>query len=147
MKNLVQLFVCLVFFLTLAACVSAPTSGVVTQQQQVIANAVEDAVSIGLVPVFTKNPSYLGAAQAVALSLGTFSGDTITTADVSAFLSKTSLTVADQRVVAGIVNAAWQVFTKRYAQQAGASVRPDVKLFLGAVSNGIKSAIAATPTA
>lgn len=127
-------------------CVSTGPSAP-TATQELIANAVEDAVSIGLVPVFTKNPSYLPAANTVALGLGSFAGDTISPDDVSAFLAKTSLAKEDQRIVAGVVNAAWQVFTKRYAQQARASVRPDVKLFLGAVSNGIKSAIAATPTA
>jgi hypothetical protein len=130
----------------LTACVStSPT--VPTATQQVIANAVEDAISIGLVPVFTKNPSYLVAANTVAITLGSFSGDSLTPADVSAFLAKTSLTDADQRAVAGVVNAAWGIYAKRYSERVGAATRPDVKLFLSSVSNGIKSAIAATPAA
>lgn len=131
----------------LAGCVSSVAPTAPTAAQELIANAVEDAVSIGLVPVFTKNPSYLPAANTVALGLGAFAGDTLTPDDVAAFLAKTSLTKEDQRIVAGVVNASWQVFTKRYAQKVGASTRPDVKLFLAAVSNGIKSAVAATPKA
>lgn len=130
--------------LNLTGCISTSTTAP-TPAQELIANAVEDAVSIGLVPVFTKNPSYLAAAQTVALGLGSFAGDTLTSDDVAAFLAKTPLTKEDQRIVAGVVNAAWQVYAKRYAQKVGASTRPDVKLFLAAVSNGIKSAIAATP--
>lgn len=130
--------------LNVTGCISTSTTAP-TATQQVIANAVEDAVSIGLVPVFTKNPSYLAAAQTVALGLGSFAGDTITPADIAAFLAKTPLTTADQRAVAGVVNAAWGIYAKRYAEKVGASTRPDVKLFLTAVSNGIKSAIAATP--
>lgn len=131
----------------LVGCVSTQAPTGPTATQELIANAVEDAVSIGLVPVFTKNPSYLSAANTVALGLGTFAGDTITPDDVSAFLAKTTLKPEDQRIVAGVVNAAWRVFTKRYAQKVGASTRPDVKLFLSAVSSGIKSAVAATPRA
>ncbi len=131
--------------LVLAGCVSTGPAPAPTSVQQIIANAVEDAVSIGLVPVLTKNPSYAAAAQTVALALGTFAGDTVTPADVTAFLAKTPLTLEDQRVVAGIVNASWQVFVKRYVAQVGTATRPDVKLFLAAVSSGIKSAVAATP--
>lgn len=130
--------------LVLTACVST-TPAMPTAVQQTIANAVEDAIGIGLVPVFTRNPSYAPAATTVALTLGSFTGDTLTPADVAAFLAKTSLTPADQRVVAGVVNAAWGIYVKRYSAQAGAATRPDVKLFLSAVSNGIKSAIVATP--
>ena len=129
--------------LVLAGCVSTGPAPAPTSVQQTIANAVEDAVS--LVPVLTKNPSYAAAAQTVALALGTFAGDTVTPADVAAFLAKTPLTLEDQRVVAGIVNASWQVFVKRYSAQVGTATRPDVKLFLAAVSSGIKSAVAATP--
>ena len=129
----------------LTGCVSTTAPTAPTATQQVIANAVEDAISIGLVPVFTRNPSYAPAASAVAAGLGSFSGDTLTPADVSAFLGKTSLTPDDRRAVAGIVNAAWAVFAKRYAEKVGSATRPDVKLFLAAVANGIRSAVAATP--
>lgn len=143
MKTVFFSVVC-ILTLMLAACVSKlPTAPTTTQR--IIADAVEDAISIGLVPVLAKNPSYLGAANTVALGLGSFSGDTITPADVAAFLNKTTLTSADQRIVAGVVNAAWGIYVKRYAAIAGASTRPDVKLFLTAVSNGIKSAVAAAP--
>lgn len=148
MKNLLPPVAAFLFavVLVLSGCVSTSTTAP-TAAQELIANAVEDAVSIGLVPVFTKNPSYLPAANTVALGLGSFAGDTISPDDVAAFLAKTSLAKEDQRIVAGVVNAAWQVYSKRYAQKVGASTRPDVKLFLAAVSNGIKSAVAATPRA
>lgn len=139
-------FVALVAVALLAAlpgCTSVPTDP--TPKQQVIANAVEDALSIGLVPVLTKNPDYIAAANSVAAALGTFSGDTITPADVDAFLSKTGIAPSDAKVVAGIVNAAWATYEKRYAQQVNGSVRPDVKLFLAAVANGIRAAVAAVP--
>ena len=69
----------------------------------------------------------------------------MTPADVDAFLAKTSLAPADARQVAGIVNAAWAIYQKRYAATVAAGVRPDVQLFLAAVSNGITAAIAAVP--
>ncbi len=134
--------ICLIFAL-LTACTTAPTAP--TSGQQLAANAVEDILSIGLVPVLTKNASYLPAAQSIAIALGTFNGTTLTPADVDAFLAKTALSPADAREVAGIVNAAWSVYAKRYAAQVGAGLRPDVKLFLAAVSNGITAAIAAVP--
>ena len=142
MKTLLTL---LAFALTtaLTGCVGTATAPTATQRS--IASAVEDAISIGLVPVLSKNPSYAPAASAVAAALGSFAGDTLTPDDVRAFLAKTSLTPDDQRAVAGIVNAAWAVFTKRYAERVGAATRPDVKLFLAAVADGIKSAVAATP--
>jgi len=144
MKTLLTL---LAFALTtaLTGCVGTATAPTATQRS--IASAVEDAISIGLVSVLTKNPSYAPAASAVAAALGSFAGDTLTPDDVRAFLAKTSLTPDDQRAVAGIVIAAWSVFQKRYAERVGAATRPDVKLFLAAVADGIKSAVAATPAA
>jgi len=129
--------------LVLAGCTSAPVEP--TSNQQLVANAVEDVISVGLVPVLTKNASYIGAAEAVAAGLGSFSGDTLTADDVQAFLGKTSLSEQDAKTVAGLINAAWATYQKRYAQQVSASVRPDVKLFLTAVANGIHEAVAAVP--
>jgi hypothetical protein len=129
----------------LVGCATTPSPVAPTSTQQLVANAVEDAISIGLVPVFTKNPSYLAAANTVALGLGSFAGDTLTPADVAAFLAKTPLAEADQRIVAGVVTASWQIYVRRYSQQVSTATRPDVKLFLAAVSNGIKAAAAATP--
>jgi hypothetical protein len=127
-------------------CATSTNPGAVTSSQQTIANAVEDSISIGLVPVLTKNPSYVGAAATVSAALGSFSGSTLTPEDVNAFLVKVpQLTETDRATIAGIVNAAWGVYTKRYAQQVNANVRPDVKLFLSAVANGISSAVAAVP--
>lgn len=145
MKIKLPLLLASLLALAFSGCQSAPGAGTVTSTQQTVANAAEDAISIGLVPVLAKNPSYIGAAQTVALALGSFSGDTLTADDVAAFLAKTSLAPQDAQTVAGIVNAAWAVFEKRYAQQIGSATRPDVKLFLAAVSNGIKAAVAATP--
>ncbi|SRR5258708_1901088 len=127
--------------LFLAGCVSSSAPVPVTPKQEVIANAVEDALSIGLVPVLSKNPSYIGAAESIAIALGSFNGDTLTPVDVQAFLDKTPLTPQDAQTVAGIVNAAWATYSKRYAQQINATLRPDVKLFLGAVANGIHAAV------
>ena len=129
--------------LVMAGCVSVPVDP--TPKQQLVANAVEDILSVGLVPILSKNASYIPAAQAIAVSLGTFSGTTLTPADVNAFLAKTTLSPEDAKAVAGIVNAAYDVFQRRYAQQVGTSLRPDLKLFLQAVSNGINNAIAAVP--
>ena len=146
MKTLSFFTVPILFALTcLVGCVTTPSPVAPTTTQQLVANAVEDAIAVGLVPVFTKNPSYLAAANTVALGLGSFAGDTLTPADVSAFLAKTSLTEDDQRIVAGVVTASWQIYAKRYSQQVSTATRPDVKLFLAAVSNGIKAAAAATP--
>lgn len=131
----------------LAGCATLTSPGAVTASQQTVANAVTDALSIGLVPVLTKNPTYVPAAQTVAGALGSFAGTTITPEDVAAFLAKTNMTTDDQKVVAGVVNAAWGVYSKRYAQTVGANVRPDVKLFLTAVSDGILAACAAVPKA
>lgn len=140
-------FACLVLLgiLCVAGCVSTTMPTAPTATQQTIANAVEDAISIGLVPVFTKNPRYAPAAEILAAGLGNFAGDTVAPKDVAAFLAMTELSTDDQRAVAGIVNAAWSVFAKRYVEKVGAATRPDVKLFLAAVANGIKSAVAATP--
>ena len=52
--------------LTLSGCVNTPGAGTVTPKMQMIADAVEDALSIGLVPVLSRNPDYVPAAQAVA---------------------------------------------------------------------------------
>lgn len=133
----------LLLALLVAGCTSVPTDP--TLKQQVVANAVEDVLSVGLVPVLTKNPSYLGEARTVAALLGTFSGTTLTAADVETFLARTILTPTDRQTIAGLFNAAWATYQKRYAEQVGASLRPDVKLFLGAVSRGILNAVAAVP--
>lgn len=139
---------CLLFSvlcLLLAGCASSRAPVPVSSTQQTIANAVEDTLSIGLVPVLTKNPSYIDSARGVAAALGTFSGDTLTPGDVAAFLVKTNLAPEDAKAVAGIVNAAWATYSKRYAQQVNANLRPDVQLFLGAVARGINAAVAAVP--
>lgn len=127
-------------------CASSTTVDV-TPKQTVIANAVEDTLSIGLVPVLTKNPDYVPIAASVAAALGTFTGETLASADVEAFLAKTKLAPEDARTIAALVNAAWDTYARRYSQQVSATVRPDVKLFLAAVSNGITRAIAALPPA
>jgi hypothetical protein len=134
---------CIVGCIFVTACTTVPVAP--TSIQQLIANAVEDTISVGLVPVLTKNSSYVPAAQSIALALGTFSGTELTPENVHDFLARTPLTGDDARTVEALVNAAWQTFTRRYQAQVGASLRPDVKLFLGAVSSGISNAIAALP--
>lgn len=141
-KYLVSLLIAAV---ALTGCVSSTAPAEPTSKQQTIANAVEDAIAIGLVPVLANNPDYLETAQVVAVALGAVNGDQITPEGVQTFLNQFDLAPEDARVIAGVVNAAWATYTKRYAAQVNASVRPDVKLFLGAVSNGIRSAVAATP--
>lgn len=126
-------------------CVSSSSAVSVSDRQLTIANAVEDTLSVGLVPVLTKNPDYIPVAQSIAAALGTFGGGTLASADVEAFLARTSLAPEDARTIAALVNAAWDTYTRRYAQQVSSSVRPDVKLFLAAVSNGITRALAALP--
>lgn len=143
MKTKSLIFTAILAVFALSGCTSVPIDP--TPKQQVVANAVEDVISIGLVPVLTKNSSYLAAAKGVAVSIGSFSGSTITPDDVAAVLGKTQIAPEDAIVIAGIVNAAWDTYSRRYAQQVNSSVRPDVKLFLNAVSNGITRAIAAVP--
>lgn len=143
MKNRTLIPIVALCAIFLSACSSVPVDP--TPKQQVVANAVEDTLSIGLVPVLTKNRSYIPAASAIAVSLGSFSGSTIAPADVDAFLAKTGIQPEDAAIIAGLVNAAWDTYSRRYATQVNASVRPDVKLFLSAVSNGINRAISAVP--
>lgn len=126
-----------------AACTNAPVA--TTPRQQVIANAVEDFVTVGLVPVLTKNPRYVAAVTTIAKAMQSFSGATLTPADVAALMAHVTLAPDDAQAIAGIVNAAWGIYQKRYAEQVGASIRPDVALFLKAASNGILAAVAAVP--
>lgn len=136
-------FLIIALALALAGCTSTPTAP--TPRQQMVAEAIEDLISVGLVPVLSKNTNYLPVARGIAAALGSFNGTSLLAEDVDAFLAQTAMGEEDKRAIAGIVNAAWAAYQKRYAQQVGASVRPDVKLFLAAVSNGIEAAIAAVP--
>lgn len=138
-------FVILGLALVFSGCVSTPGTGVVTSKQQQIADIAEDTLAIGLVPVLTNNQSYLEAAKGIAVVAATFTGDSLTPESVYAVLTKFNVTDADARIVAGIVNAAWESYTKRYQAEVGASIRPDVKVFLKAVSNGIARAVASVP--
>lgn len=128
-----------------SGCATLQHPGAVQPWQQTAADATESAIGIGLVPVLSHNPSYIQAAQSVGVALGTFSGDTLTPEEIHAFVAKVPLAEADAKTVEGVVNAAWAVYSKKWAQQVGANVRPDVKLFLGAVANGIETAVAAVP--
>lgn len=125
----------------------APDSAPAPERQAAIANAVEDTLSLGLVPVLVKNPDYIVIARGVAVALAAFDGATLSPSDVEAFLAGTSLPPEDARTITALVNAAWDTYARRYAQQVNASVRPDVKLFLGAVGNGINRALDALPAA
>jgi hypothetical protein len=133
----------LLFALSFTGCTSVPTAP--TDRQTTIANAVEDTLSLGLVPVLVKNSDYVPAARSIAAALATFTGDTLEAVQVEAFLARSSLAPEDAATIAALVNAAWDTYSRRYAQQVNAKVRPDVKLFLGAVSNGITRALAALP--
>ena len=133
----------LLFALSFTGCTSVPTAP--TDKQTVIANAVEDALSLGLVPVLVKNPDYVPVARSIAAALATFTGDTLEAVQVESFLGKTSMAPEDAATVAALINGAWDTYSRRYAQQVNAQVRPDVKIFLAAVSNGITRALAALP--
>jgi len=102
-------------------------------------------IAIGLVPVLTKNPAYTQEARSIAVVLGSFTGSTLSGAEVESFLAKTSVDPVDARAIAGLVNAAWDTYQRRYAEQVGKAIRPDVKMFLAAVANGIERAVAAIP--
>jgi hypothetical protein len=108
-------------------------------------NAVEDGVSLALVPVLTRNPSYIPAVLAVAATLDTFSGSTLVSGDVEALFGKVPMGPEDRRLVTGVVMAAWGTYSRRYGEHVNATLRPDVRAFLAAVSRGITSAIAAVP--
>ena len=141
--KLFHLLISVLLLAFLAGCTTTPTAP--TSGEVFWAQVADDGLSLGLVPVLTKNVSYLAAAQSVAVALGTFSGATLTPADVDAFLAKTPLTAADAKQVAGMVNAAWGIYVRHYQQTYGSTVRPDVKLFLSAVADGINNAVAAVP--
>lgn len=132
-----------VFLLT--GCVSSTVPTDPTPRQQVVANAVEDTLAIGLVPVLTKNPAYIAEAKTAAGLILAFQGATITTDGVDSLLVKLKVAPEDARIISGLVVAAWDTYQRRYAEQVGKTLRPDVKLFLTAVANGIDRAVAATP--
>ena len=142
-----KLLMALLFFSAaiFVACTTSPVDP--TYKQTTIANAVEDTLSVGLVPVLAKNPDYIPVAKSVAVALGSFGGETLASADIEAFVAKTNLAPEDARTVAALINAAWDTYCRRYAQQVNASVRPDVKLFLASVAAGIHRALAALPQA
>jgi len=130
--------------LLLGGCVSAPTQP--SDRQLLLANAVEDVIAVGLVPVLAKNSSYLPLARSMAVVISTtFGGTTVREEDVAAILAKTSVSPEDARVITGLVMAAWDTYSRRYAEQVSSTVRPDVKLFVQAVANGINRAVAVTP--
>jgi hypothetical protein len=115
-----------------------------TSKQERIASGVETALSIGLVPVFTNNPTYLDAAAGVAATISATVGlDSITHAGVAAVLTKAGVDPKDIRTITGLVVASWDAYERDYKREF--NMRADVALFLKAVSNGIARAIAATP--
>jgi hypothetical protein len=146
MKKLLTLLA----LLALTGCTTAPVDP--TSSQQLAAGAVEDVITLALTPVLAKNPDYLPGIQAVANSLATFSGATLSPADTNGMLllaakSSPILTPDLQKQIAAEINAAWGIYAKKYQVIANGSIRPDVKLFVAAVANGINAAIAAQPKA
>lgn len=135
---LLLLLVCLA-----PGCTTAPVAP--TAKQQVIANAVEDVISVGLVPVLAKNPSYIAEVRVAAALLTSFNGTTLTSADVDTFLARLKVSPEDARVLSGLVMAAWDTYQRRYREQVSIILRPDVRVFLVAVANGIERAITAVP--
>ncbi len=131
--------------LAFVGCTTTPMP--VTSQQQLIANGVDDAISIGLVPVLVKNANYIGAANALADALGAFSGATFTSADTDAMIAAAkakgyAFSPTDEKAVVATINAAWARYAKNYQSMANNAIRPDVKLFIGAVADGIHNAAA-----
>jgi hypothetical protein len=126
----------------LPSCTTTPTAP--SAQQILVANAVEDALSVGLVPVLANNPAIVPEVAAAAKLLRAATAATFTPADVDGLVARLKLSPADARLVAGLLNAAWSTYQRRYAEQVG-QVRPDVALFTRAVANGIERAVAAVP--
>lgn len=133
----------LILVLALVGCTSAPVS--VTPRHEVLANAAEDVIAIGLVPVLAKNPAYMAEARAAAAICASFAGSELRPSDVDSFVTRLKVAPEDARAIAGLINAAWGTYQRRYAEQVDQSLRPDVKLFLAAAASGINRAIAATP--
>lgn len=127
----------------LTGCTTTPTAP--TDRQVMAANAAEDILASGLVLVFAKNPSYVPEARTISAALAVSTSTTLAPDDIAAALAKTSLKPEDARMVAAVVASAWDTYQRRYAEQVSKSVRPDVALFLRAVSAGIDRAIANTP--
>lgn len=132
-------------FLLLTACTTPTAPAVPTERAQLIAAAVEDVLAIGLVPVLVKNPAYAAEARLAATLINSATAATLTPAGLEATVARLRLAPEDARALSGLLAAAWDTYQRRYAAQVGASLRPDVRLFLGAVSAGIDRAIAATP--
>ena len=138
------LAVCLLLLFSVVGCTTTPTAP--TERQRQIADAVEDVISIGLVPVLSRNPAYLTEAGVLSSALSLFSESAeFNPANSEYLLAKTAMSPEDRRLVSGILNAAWTTYSRRYAQQVSTILRPDVRLFLTAVGAGIANAIAATP--
>lgn len=149
MTSILRRFFFLPFFLSavfmLTACTTPTAPAVPTERAQLIAAAVEDVLAIGLVPVLVKNPAYAAEARLAATLLNSLTAATLTPAGLEATVARLRLAPEDARALSGLLAAAWDTYQRRYAAQVGASLRPDVRLFLGAVSAGIDRAIAATP--
>lgn len=150
-RNLVFALAAALLALAFTGCVSNTAPAVEpTSSQQLAASAVEDGLTVFLAPVLANNPDYVLAAQAVADGLATFSGTTLTAGDVTGILDaagrKTSrLTPEMKQQLAAEINVLWGIYVRKYQKIADGNIRPDVKLFLGAIANGINAAVAAQP--
>ena len=147
-KFITALLLCL--SLTFAGCVSTgvtPTPDATSQKLVIAASLTEDTIAMLLPPVLSKNPGYIDAAKGISAACAAFSGEAITVDSVVAVLIKSGVSDADSKLVAGIVIAAWESYDKHYKEALGVSVRPDVKLFLKAVSRGVDRAITYVPVA
>jgi hypothetical protein len=133
----------LILCLLLVGCTTTPTTP--SAQQVLVANAVEDALSVGLVPVLAKNPAYAAEAKTAAALLRAFDKTAFVSADVEAlFTGRLKVAPDDARLIVALISASWDVYQRRYREQVG-QVRPDVQLFARAVANGIDRAVAAVP--
>ena len=138
------LLVAMLCFSALTGCVNTPGTGTVTPAKEIWAQATTDALSVGLVPVFSKNPAYIESASAFANALLVFNGS-VSTSDLTALVDQCKFAPEDRKVIVGTIHAAWNVYTTRYAQATTASLRPDLRLFLNAVAVGVLNAAGAVP--
>jgi hypothetical protein len=140
----------LFFSLFAVGCVSTgvvPANDPTSQKLVIAASITEDTLAMLLPPVLSKNPGYIDAAKGIAAACAAFTGDAITVDSVVAVLVKSGVSDADSKLVAGIVIAAWESYDKHYKDALGVAVRPDVKLFLQAVSRGVERAVTYVPSA
>ena len=147
MKKFISVLV-LCLSLAFSGCVTngvAPVTDTTSQKLVIAASITEDTIAMLLPPILSKNPGYIDAAKGISAACSAFSGEAITVDSVIVVLVKSGVSEADSKLVAGVVIAAWESYDRHYKEALGVSVRPDVKLFLKAVSRGVDRAVTYVP--